>query len=158
MKILTILLVAIIIGSCKGLQTDQDKVQQAVKNYIKINANVASSYEPVGFGKVDTIYRIDTGKYEALDAIRKEIITKYNSAKSLESIKGTKVFKDQLLLINKQMDSSKIFVGLRIYHVFNGKNVENAVVVNRGSFYLDSNLLVNEFIMSEDSVLMLQNR
>lgn len=155
MKIpIALFLIAIITRGCVNEQSGQDKAEAAVKKYIKLNANVASSYKPIQFGKLDSIYRIDTGRYEELDITRKEAVTQYNASKAAENTERTKKFKDQLLIINKEMENTKSLAGLRIYHVFHGKNTENTVVVNRGSFYLDSNFVVNDFVMSEDSVLM----
>jgi hypothetical protein len=143
--------------ACKADQSEQDKAEGAVKKYIKQNANVASSYDPVQFGKLDSIYRMDSSRYEEMDILRKEIVAQYNASKAAGNVEGAQKFKGELLLIDRQIESNRLLVGLRIYHVFNGKNTENAMVVNRGSFYLDSNFKVNDFIMSEDSVLMLKN-
>ncbi|HVG15489.1 MAG TPA: hypothetical protein VM935_11030 [Chitinophagaceae bacterium] len=155
MKIFTALLFIIsIITFCSSEGSQQDKAEDAVKKYIKLNANVASSYEPVVYGQLDSLYRIDSSAYEALDMERKDIVAKYNSAKGEGNIENTKAFKDQLLQVDQQMDKNRFLTGLRIYHVFNGKNREGTQVINRGSFYLDTNFVVQDFIISEDSVQM----
>jgi hypothetical protein len=152
---IALLFVYITMAGCSNEVSQQEKAETAVKKYIKLNANVASSYEPVAYGKLDSLYRMDSSAYEALDGQRKEIVIKYNGAKGEGNVEDTKAFKDQLLLVDQQMEKNRFLTGLRIYHVFNGKNGEGRQVMNRGSFYLDTNLIVQDFIMSEDSVQML---
>jgi uncharacterized protein YkvS len=157
MKIFTgLLFIAVTFACCTMDKSKQDKAEAAVKKYIKLNANVASSYEPLAYGRLDSIYRTDTSAFEELDLERKQVVIKYNKAKAEGNTGEAKAFKDQLLLIDEKIENNKVLTGLRIYHVFHGKNSEGAQVINRGSFYLDSNLVVQDFIMSEDSVMMLQ--
>jgi hypothetical protein len=51
------------------------------------------------------------------------------------------------------MDAGKTFSGLKIYHISQGKNELGEMVMNRGSFYLDSNFVVKKYIMTEDSLM-----
>ena len=148
------LILVILLIACNQNETPQKKAEAAVKKYIKENANDASSYEPVSFGKLDSVYTIEGTNYWELYLIRKNILAHYNEArkKGMDNIADS--LRSELIKINNQMDSGKIFTGLKIYHISQGKNELGEMVMNRGSFYLDTNFVVKEFVMTEDSLLM----
>jgi hypothetical protein len=143
----------ILIFSCSSKETAQQKAETAVKKYIKQNANDASSYKPVAFGKLDTVYTNDSGSYWQLDVTRKNIVAQFNVAKNkgLETVADS--LRGELEKINNKMDAGKTFSGLKIYHISQGKNELGEMVMNRGSFYLDSNFVVKKYIMTEDSLM-----
>lgn len=144
--------------ACSDKETAQEKAETAVKKYIKLNAHDASSYEPISFGKLDSVYARDSSNYYALDAQRKVVVLKYNDAKNKKSMASeADRLKTELLEIDNQMNVGKIFTGLRLYHVSQGKNESGEMVMNRGSFYLDSNFEVKEFVMTEDSLMDANN-
>ena len=139
--------------ACSNEQTSQQKAEDAVKKYIKQNAHDASEYKPLHFGKLDSLYTTDSDTYDELDAKRKSIVASYNYARSQDNKASSDSIRAELLKINKQMDAGKQFSGLKIYHISQGKNEAGETVMNRGSFYLDTNYLVTEFVMTEDSTL-----
>jgi hypothetical protein len=139
--------------SCTDKKTAQEKAEAAVKKYIKQNAHDPSSYKPLSFGKLDSVYARDTGNYYQLDARRKMVVLKYNDAKNKGMTSRADSLKTELLEIDNQMNAGKFFTGLRLYHVSQGKNELGEMVMNRGSFYLDSNFEVKEFVMTEDSLM-----
>lgn len=147
------LIVLTFIFACNHKETGQQKAEAAVKKYIKQNAHDASSYKSLGFGKLDSIYTTNNDSYEELDVLRKDIVLRYNAEKNIGHKARADSLKEELIKINVQMDASKIFAGLKIYHISQGKNETGEAVMNRGSFYLDSNFVVKEFVMSEDSLL-----
>ena len=140
--------------SCTRNETAQQKAEAAVKKYVKQNAHDASSYKPLSFGKLDSIYILDSSNYEEMDALRKLTVIKYNDAqaKGLDRIGDS--LKTELIKINNQIDDGRILSGLKIYHISQGKNELGEMVMNRGSFYLDSNFGVKDFVMTEDSLLI----
>ena len=147
------LLLLMLVFGCTNKETAQNMAEKAVKKYVRQNANDPSSYKPIGFGKLDSIYTNDSGRYWQLAIVRKNLVNLYNDANS----KGKKILadslRDELININKQMEEGKTLSGLKIYHVSQGKNELDEMVMNRGSFYLDTNFQVKEFVMTEDSLL-----
>lgn len=148
------LLVLFLLIGCGEDETPRQKAESAVKKYIRQNANAPSSYKPMSFGTLDSVYTIEGTNYWELDVIRRSIVAQYNEARKKGLTARVDSLRGELLKINNQMDSGKIFTGLKIYHVSQGKNELGEMVMNRGSFYLDSNFVVKEFIMTEDSLLM----
>ena len=144
----------ILIFACSQKETPQQKAEAAVKKYVRKNAHKPSSYEPISFGKLDSIYTTEGTNYWELDVIRKNLVAQYNDARKKGMTTVADSLRAELLRINLEMESGKIFTGLKIYHISQGKNELGETVMNRGSFYLDSNFLVKEFIMTEDSLLM----
>ena len=61
--------------------------------------------------------------------------------------------KAELLEINNRMEVDKSLSGLKIYHVSQGENELGEMVMNRGSFYLDTNFSVKDYVQTEDSLL-----
>lgn len=147
------LVLIIIFFGCNHKETAQQKAEMAVKKYINQNANDASSYTPVSFGKLDTIYTNDSGSYWQLDVARRNIVARFNAAKNkgLETVADS--LRKELENINNKMDAGKIFSSLKIYHISQGKNELGEMVMNRGSFYLDSDFVVKKYIMTEDSLM-----
>ena len=148
------LAIIFVLCACSNKETTQQKAEAAVKKYIKENANDASSYKPVSFGKLDSIYTRDTISYWELDMIRRRIVAQFNAARNQGLQTKADSLRPALMKINNKMDSEKIFTGLKIYHISQGKNSLGEIVMNRGSFYLDTNFVVKEFVMTEDSLLM----
>jgi hypothetical protein len=142
------------IFSCTQKEDTQQKAESAVKAYIRQNAIDASSYEPVSFGKLDSVFTLDSNRYYQLDINRKAILNAYKAARSNGENSKADSLQDQLVRINNIIDADREFVGLKLYHVSQGKNEEGKVVMNRGTFYLDSSFKVKEFVMSEDSLMV----
>jgi hypothetical protein len=115
------------------------------------NVNDPSSYEPVAFGKVDSTTEAD--KYN---------IQQMNPVDSLQAELGIdlmlKTPEDSVAILNRYkplLDSAKkrmgAFTGYRLYHRYRSKNKLGALVLEEGSFYLDSSFQVTNFISSDDS-------
>ena len=150
------LVLLMIIGCSDNKESTQQRAEAAVKKYIRQNAHDASSYKPLSFGKLDSIYALDSSNYDELDMRRKNIVARYNDAQAKGASSTADSLKEELLKINDSMEANKSLSGLKIYHVSQGKNELGEMVMNRGSFYLDTNFTVKDYIQTEDS-LLLQN-
>ncbi len=137
---------------CSAKETVQQKAASAVKKYILQNANHSSSYKPITFGKTDSTYITDSARYYELAYTRKNIVSQYNAANNLHLARKTDSLKTELLKINNEIDAGKTFTGLKIYHLYEGKNTLGEMVMNKGCFYLDSGFVVREFVLAADSV------
>jgi hypothetical protein len=142
----------LLLFGCNSKETAQQRAEDAVKSYILQNANEPSSYKSIAFGRLDSTYIIDSVRYDELEVKRKEIVTRYNEANRLQLVSKANSLQAELVEINREMDESRNLTGLKIFHVSEGKNTLGRQAVNRGSFYLDSNFEVKEFVMSEDSL------
>ena len=71
----------ILIFACSQKETPQQKAEAAVKKYVRKNAHKPSSYEPISFGKLDSIYTTEGTNYWELDVIRKNLVAQYNDAR-----------------------------------------------------------------------------
>jgi hypothetical protein len=100
------------------------------------------------------VYTADSNSYWQLYLVRKNILTQFNQARNKGISATADSLRNELIKINNQMDSGRTFTGLKIYHISQGKNELGKMVMNRGSFYLDPNFVVKEFIMTEDSLMM----
>lgn len=147
-------IVFVFVGCSTTEEPAQQRAEAAVKKYIRKNAHDASSYKPLSFGKLDSIYKLDSSNYEELDLLRQNIVARYNEAQSKGLSAAADNLKAALLEINNRMDSNRSLAGLKIYHVSQGKNELGEMVMNRGSFYLDTNFIVKDYVQTEDSLLM----
>ena len=149
------LLVLLMIVSCTNKEEPaQQRAETAVKRYIRKNAHDASSYKPLSFGKLDSIYTLDSTNYDELDMLRRNIVAQYNDAQAKGASSTADSLKAKLLEINNRMEANKSLSGLKIYHVSQGENELGEMVMNRGSFYLDTDFVVNNYVQTEDSLLM----
>jgi monomeric isocitrate dehydrogenase len=153
-KLLTVL---VFIGCTSKEETTQQRAEAAVKQYIRKNAHDASSYKPLSFGKLDSIYQLDSSNYEEMDLLRRNVVAQYNNAKSTGMSSIADSLKLELLEINNGIDANSILSGLKLYHVSQGKNELGEMVMNRGSFYLDTNFVVKDYVQTEDSLLRQDN-
>jgi hypothetical protein len=149
-----ILVVLVFIACTNKEEPAQQKAETAVKKYIRENAHDASSYKPLSFAKLDSIYKLDSSNYEELDLLRQNVVARYNEAQSKAMSATADSLKAELLKINNRIDANRILSSLKIYHVSQGKNELGEMVMNRGSFYLDTNFVVKEYVQTEDSLLM----
>jgi hypothetical protein len=148
------LVILVFIGCTNKNESTQQKAEDAVKKYIRENAHDASSYKPLSFGKVDSIYTLDSINYDELDMLRRNIVVRYNDAQAKGASFVADSLKAELLEINNRMEADKSLSGLKIYHVSQGENELGEMVMNRGSFYLDTNFSVKDYVLTEDSLLM----
>ena len=132
----------------------QQRAEAAVKQYIRKNAHDASSYKPLSFGKLDSIYKLDSSNYEEMDILRKNVVMRYNEAQSKGIPSTVDSLKAELMEINNRIDANRSLAGLKIYHVSQGKNELGEMVMNRGSFYMDTNFVVKDYVQTEDSLLI----
>jgi hypothetical protein len=154
-KVMKKLLVLLVFISCTNTEeSTQQKAEASVKKYIRENAHDASSYKPLSFDKLDSIYKLDSSNYEEMDLLRKNIVARYNEAQSKGMTAAADSLKAELLEIDNRIDANSILSGLKIYHVSQGKNELGEMVMNRGSFYLDTNFVVNDYVQTEDSLLI----
>lgn len=149
-----LLALLIFIGCTNKRESLQQRAETAVKKYIRQNAHDASSYKPLSFGKLDSVYTLDSSNYDELDMLRRNIVAQYNNAQAKGASSTADSLKRQLLEIDNSMEANKSLAGLKIYHVSQGKNELGEMVMNRGSFYLDTNFVVKDYVQTEDSLLM----
>jgi hypothetical protein len=149
-----ILVVLVFIGCTNKEEPAQQRAETAVKKYIRENAHDASSYKPLSFSKLDSIYKLDSSNYEQMDMLRRNVVARYNEAQSKGMTATADSLKAELLEINNRMEANKSWSGLKIYHVSQGENELGEMVMNRGSFYLDTNFVVKNYVQTEDSLLM----
>ena len=147
------LAVLVFIGCTNRKESTQQRAEAAVKKYIRENAHDASSYKPLSFGKLDSVYTLDSSNYDELDMLRRNIVVQYNDAQAKGASIVADSLKAELLEINNRMEVDKSLSGLKIYHVSQGENELGEMVMNRGSFYLDTNFVVNNYVQTEDSLL-----
>ena len=148
-------LVLIIMLDCtKKEEKAQQRAEAAVKQYIRKNAHDASSYKSLSFGKLDSIYKLDSSNYEEMDILRKNVVMRYNEAQSKGIPSTADSLKAELMEINNRIDANRSLAGLKIYHVSQGKNELGEMVMNRGSFYMDTNFVVKDYVQTEDSLLI----
>lgn len=120
------------IGCTNNKESAQQRAEAAVNKYIKENAHDASSYKSLSFGKLDSIYALDSSRYDELDMLRKNIVARYNDAQAKGASSTADSSKEELLKINNNMEANKSLSGLKIYHVSQGKNELGEMVMNRG--------------------------
>jgi hypothetical protein len=148
------LVVLVFIACTNRKEPAQQRAEAAVKKYIRENAHDASSYKPLSFGELDSVYTLESSNYDELDMLRRNIVARYNDAQA----KGASIIADslkaELLEINNRMEANKSLSGLKIYHVSQGENELGEMVMNRGSFYLDTNFSVKDYVQTEDSLLI----
>jgi hypothetical protein len=148
------LFLLMIIGCTNKDESTQQKAEAAVKKFIKKNAHDASSYRPLSFGKLDSIYTLDSSNFEESDLLRKNVVVRYNEAQSKGMSATADSLKAELLKISNRIDANRSLAGLKIYHVSQGKNELGEMVMNRGSFYMDTNFVVKDYVQTEDSLLI----
>jgi hypothetical protein len=148
------LVILVFIGCTNRNESTQQRAEDAVKKYIRENAHDASSYKPLSFGKLDSLYTLDSTNYEELDMRRRNIVAQYNDAQAKGASFVADSLKTELLEINTRMEANKSLSGLKIYHVSQGENELGEMVTNRGSFYLDTNFVVKDYVQTEDSLLI----
>jgi hypothetical protein len=96
---------------------------------------------------------LDSTNYDELDMLRRNIVVRYNDAHAKGASIVADTLKAELLEINNRMEANKSLSGLKIYHVSQGENELGEMVMNRGSFYLDTNFSVKDYVQTEDSLL-----
>ena len=150
--------------SCSFNKTKEDQAKALVQEYLKDNLHDNRSYEPVGFGKVDTVlttvydepyYQNLTKQFDSFFDVAKPIMEEiqsyqpittkyeYDKVKSLlPKLKDVKIVMDSLTIEEARYKENyeRRFMGYYITHKYRSKNTLGATVLNNDTFYIDSTL------------------
>lgn len=158
-KLLLILPVVAMLGCQQksNALVNQDKqsiAESLVNKYLDSTMNDPKSYEPVKFGKFDTLrdsYEFSPGKkllQQKNDSLEKVAANDYHIAMTTENIKQIEIHKNLLaadrseqkdILLQEYTDSLKYKgkpIGWFILHTYRGKNALGALVLKTSKFYI----------------------
>jgi hypothetical protein len=155
---LTFLLIALSVSFFSCNEQPIDKVKAGIKSYVITNFNDPDSYEPIEFGKLDTIMSSypEEDFFWQLEHKKDSIKTLINFLSEFVGNNSERNFhieekKDSLLkynsvLVLKQDSMMDIFEpkfqNYLIEHKFRAKNNFGALILNNYRFYLDSTFKV----------------
>ena len=138
-----------------------DKAKSLIKEELKKSMNDYSSYEPVDFGKMDSVYtNLETDStfimidvaYESYKEQQKKNLDEYLADITTGDKELMGIDKKQNDIYAGKIDSigklrAKVlstfkpdFKGWRLEHTFRGKNKLGALVVNKYAFYFDKGI------------------
>lgn len=148
--------ICLLFTSCS--KTPEDKAKEGIKEHLSKSMHDFDSYEPIEFGKVDTVetFYLTSPEYKKLDIQRQLMTDRYEHFIRMgEIVVGTDTKKARMYLDSakkyngilvdlaadiKQLstDFKPSFAGYGIDHRYRGKNKMGALVLNDTRFLLDS--------------------
>lgn len=164
-KIITLTLIAIAITACSV--SNEQKAKQLIKDHLKSTMNDYSSYEPIEFSQLDTVYssyyedstyKVINRCYESSNEFLKTIEKYIEDANEFNSRIGRIVdrrgmaFEKYLPETKNKVDSLSVamknfrhnykpkMTGFSMNHKMRGKNAFGANVVNEMVFFFDNSL------------------
>jgi hypothetical protein len=154
----------ITLSSCNFLtETNQQKAEKAIKQYLKENLHDPKSYEPESFSELDSSFSSfeDSEVGSKLKQVDEDLSNRLNdlngkidNAKNLAELteveeEGKKIIekRDSLfeLKLKKTEEYKGEFMGYRISHTYRAKNAMGALVKESNYFKLDKDFKIIEF-------------
>lgn len=133
-------LFALVFSACAQPESNSNKYEQGIKDWISKNINDPSSYESIEFGPLDTVYGITDKEYadylsDSVTWYADYLIQEMERQNDSMNGKASKPKADRPATPTRPRNH---FIGYKMRHKFRGKNGMGALMVNEQFFYMDS--------------------